>query len=140
MWMETILLCLLGFGLVLIIALHFAMRYLFRCIVTIMTEMPLGTWVPFDEVMKFGYPEVVTAAVLEKFIEQKLMSFRRSDELSTLREVLMLPIEDTGENPEFNRELASCYDYMLHRRPRFRKRKLLSFKFAPEESGVPAHA
>lgn len=128
--MDLMVLALIASGLVITCALILATILILarNCALDLTLSMPIGTWVSFDDILKLGYPRFISVLVLAALIQIKVMSARPLYEIieeSEIAEDGEITVHETDDDEEFDYRHPEDFEYMLHRRPR-RKRKVES--------------
>lgn len=97
------------------------------CVMDLSIGMPIGTWVQFDEMLKLGHGRFVTTMGVVVLMDMKMLSAQPLYEIIEEAEIAedgeVTVLEESEEDPEvFDWENPQDYEYMLHRRPRRRRR------------------
>jgi hypothetical protein len=122
----------------------------------VLLGMPVGQWVPFGYVCKLGCPPLIAKAILYQLFTIGTVSVRIPEEyiemlLDELEEAGLIEFvgpEDESEDAQglheitlpFEHSHAEFYEYMLHRRPRRRRRVTATRTEAIPVGSVPARA
>lgn len=98
--------------------------YLIRCMWVIAITMPVGQWVPFDDMLKLGYHWIATTLVLSILRDAGTVSTRYigPEDARWLMDYAVGSddVEPEPGEPHYHMGYPEYYDYMLHRRPRRR--------------------
>ncbi len=113
--------------------------YAVRCAWAITTSLPIATWLSFNDVLKLGYHRIMTTLVLDILRDIGTVSTRfigTDEERWYVMHFSDILVPEGGE-PGYHVGYPELYEYMLHRRPRRRKR-IRELRRIPDNEWAPS--
>lgn len=114
--------------------------YAVRCAWDISMSLPVGQWVSFDEVLKVGYHYIPTACILDILREIGTVSTKfvgTEEEREDVKLYGLDVITPEGDEPTYHIGYPELFEYMLHRRPR-RRRRIQELRRKSDSAWAPA--